>query len=52
MTTTRLFIDWINVNKGSMEATLDPDRISEEGRETIERNKRMFGSTFLSPEDL
>ena len=29
---TFLFIDWQHVNKGDLEATLDPSRITEEGR--------------------
>ncbi len=43
MSTTRLFLDWLHVDKGSMEATYDPERISDEGRAIIERNKKMFG---------
>lgn len=31
MVKTSLFMDWIHVNKGYMEATFDPERISEEG---------------------
>ncbi len=43
MSTTRLFLDWMYVHKGSMEATYDPVRISQEGYAAIERNKKMFG---------
>jgi len=43
MSTTKLFLDWLHVDKGGMEATYDPERISDEGRAIIERNKKMFG---------
>jgi len=43
MNEQRLFLDWINVHKGSMEVTLDPERITAEGREGMERNERRFG---------
>jgi hypothetical protein len=43
MNTTKLFLDWLHVDKGAMEATYDSARISEEGYARIERNKKMFG---------
>lgn len=43
MAKTRLFIDWINVGKGRMEATFDPARLSEEGKVIIEKNKKDWG---------
>ncbi len=43
MKRTFLFVDWFNVDKGRMEATLDPERLSEEGKAVIERNKREWG---------
>jgi|GEM_PF-713201 len=43
MTTTRLFVDWIHVEKGQMVATLDPERISEEGQALIERHRNDWG---------
>ena len=42
MSVTRLFIDWINVHKGSMAATLDPERVSDEGWRIMERNKKTW----------
>ena len=39
-----LFLDWLYVYEaGGMEATLDPGRISAEGRELIERNAKEWG---------
>ncbi len=38
----RLFIDWTHVQKGILEMTLDPERITPEGRETIERNIKLY----------
>ncbi|MFH1007734.1 MAG: hypothetical protein V1800_09565, partial [Candidatus Latescibacterota bacterium] len=43
MKRTFLFTDWYHVHKGQLEATFDPDRLSEWGREAIERNKRTWG---------
>ena len=37
MNSSRLFLDWMHIYKGQMEITLDPERISEEGRAAIER---------------
>jgi len=48
--TARLFLDWIHVDEGLMEATLDQQRISDEGRAIIERNKKK--RTKLSSEGL
>lgn len=42
-TVTRLLVDWEHIDKGRLEATLDPERISDQGRAIIERNKKMFG---------
>jgi hypothetical protein len=35
----RFFLDWTHVRKGRLEMTLDPDRITERGRERIEYNR-------------
>lgn len=43
MKKTFLFTDWCHVHKGQLEATFDPDRLSEWGKEAIERNKRAWG---------
>ena len=41
-TQDRFFFDWQHVQRGLMEMTLDPDRITPEGRETIDRNKHRW----------
>jgi hypothetical protein len=40
---TRLFIDWINIDKGGIHGTFDSERISDEGWRIIERNKKTWG---------
>ena len=40
MENTYLFVDWVHVDKGRMEVTLDADRLSPEGKEFVERYER------------
>ena len=43
---TFLFVDWFHVNKGDLEATLDPARISDDGRKLLEMYARDFNKVF------
>lgn len=38
----RLFLDWTHVQKGQLAMTLDPDRVSEKGRQSIERMREVW----------
>ena len=38
-----LFVDWVHVDKGRMEVTLDVDRLSDEGKAFIARYEREWG---------
>ncbi len=40
----RLFLDWTHVQKGQLEMTLDPDRVSEKGRQNIERMREKWNA--------
>ena len=40
MGNTYLFIDWVHVDKGRMEVTLDANRLSKAGKEFVERYER------------
>jgi hypothetical protein len=41
-----LFVDWFHVKKGELQVTLDPKRISEDGRKLLETYDRDFKKTF------
>ncbi len=41
-----LFLDWFHVQKGELKVTLDPHRISEAGKKTLEMYARDFGKKF------
>src|SRR6185295_15360981 len=41
-----LFVDWFHVKKGELQVTLDPQRISEEGKKLLETYSRDFKKTF------
>jgi hypothetical protein len=43
---TFLFIDWFHVKKGELQVTLDPARISDNGRKLLETYARDFQRTF------
>ncbi len=43
---TVLFVDWSHVGKGKMHPTLDPDRISEDGKKQIDQHYREYGIIF------
>ncbi len=43
MENTYLFVDWVHVDKGRMEVTLDADRLSDEGKAFIEQYEREWG---------
>ena len=43
MKSTYLFTDWLHVDKGRMETTLDPARLSGSGKEALKRNERVWG---------
>lgn len=43
---TFLFVDWHHVNKGDLEATLDPARVSPEGRKLLDTYARDFNKVF------
>ena len=40
MGNTYFFLDWVHVDKGRMEVTLDADRLSKSGKEFVERYER------------
>jgi hypothetical protein len=41
-----LFVDWFHVNKGDLQVTLDPARITDEGRKLLDTYARDFGKKF------
>ncbi len=41
-----LFVDWFHVKKGDLQVTLDPQRISAEGKTLLETYARDFKKTF------
>jgi hypothetical protein len=41
-----LFLDWFHVKKGELQARLDPERISDEGRKILEMYARDFNKHF------
>ena len=41
-----LFLDWFHVQKGELKVTLDPQRVSSEGKKMLEVFQRDFGKTF------
>src|SRR6187401_288052 len=43
---TFLFLDWFHVQKGEMKVSLDPERISSEGRKVLETYERDFNKKF------
>lgn len=43
---TYLFLDWFHVKKGDLQVTLDANRISPQGRKTLETYARDFKKTF------
>jgi hypothetical protein len=43
---TFLFVDWFHVKKGELQVTLDPARITPEGKQLIETYARDFQKTF------
>ncbi|MBI3208838.1 MAG: hypothetical protein HYZ37_08045 [Candidatus Solibacter usitatus] len=43
---TFLFLDWQHVNKGDLEATLDPARVTGDGRKLLEMYARDFKKVF------
>lgn len=38
MGTTRLFLDWMHIDKGTMQAAYDPARLSDDGQATMEHS--------------
>lgn len=47
MRKTFLFVDWFHVKKGDMQVTLDPERISPDGKKLLETYARDFKKTFI-----
>lgn len=43
---TFLFVDWFHVKKGDLQVTLDPERLSDEGKKQIETYDREFQKKF------
>src|SRR3954451_14302190 len=41
-----LFLDWFHVQKGELKVTLDPQRISAEGKKLLETFDHDFGKKF------
>ncbi|MFN0165695.1 MAG: hypothetical protein ACKV22_04625 [Bryobacteraceae bacterium] len=41
-----LFVDWFHVKKGQLKATLDPARVTEEGKKLLEMYRRDFNLPF------
>ena len=41
-----LFLDWFHVQKGEMKVSLDPERISSEGRKILDTYERDFNKKF------
>src|SRR5262245_56461465 len=41
-----LFLDWFHVHKGELKVTLDPARISPEGKKLLETFDHDFGKRF------
>src|SRR5262245_3932021 len=41
-----LFLDWFHVQKGELKVTLDPQRISTEGKKLLEKFDREFHRKF------
>lgn len=44
--TTFLFLDWFHIKKGDLQVSLDPERVSPEGKKTLEMYARDFKKTF------